>query len=176
MDAALLQNLIAGGGSNSQFIGGLVVVLLYAVVGLLSAVGSIVIFRRVFQGRWEQLFWSSFLIMIAAFYLSFAAYFGASADAWQTELIIVAIVLVCAVAGLYYRPAIALGYVIHGLWDLSHSVSGASLWGLPLTEIPLGYDVFCLTYDLTVAGYLMFSDTAWDAPGRFAPYFWRNMP
>jgi Family of unknown function (DUF6010) len=174
MDAALLQNLIAGVGSSSQFIGGLIVVLLYAVVGLFSAVGSIVIFRRVFQGRWEQVFWSSFLVMIAAFYLSFAAYFGASADAWQTELTFVGVVLVCAVAGLFYRPAIALGYVMHGLWDFSHGASGTSLWGLSLSEIPLGYDIFCLTYDLTVAGYLTFSDTAWEAPGRFDPYFWRN--
>jgi hypothetical protein len=176
MDATLLQSLIAGAGSSSQFIGGLVVALLYAVVGLLGAVGSIVIVRRVFQGRWEQAFWSSFLIAIAAFYLGFAAYFGALADAWQTELVGVAIFIVFAVVGLFSRPVLALGYVMHGLWDLSHGVSGTSLWELPLTEIPLGYDVFCLTYDLTVAGYLMFSDTAWDAPGRFDPYFWRNRP
>ena len=52
MDSALLQNLMAGAGSSSQFIGGLVVVLLYAVIGLLSAMGSILIFRQLFQGRW----------------------------------------------------------------------------------------------------------------------------
>jgi hypothetical protein len=176
MKTALLQNLIAGGGSSSQLIGGLVVLVLYAVVGLLGAIGSIVIFRRLFQGRWEQFFWAAFLVVIAAFYLSFAAYFEASVHAWQTELIFVAVVLVCALAGLFYRPALALGFVIHGLWDLSHSLSGSSLWGLPITEIPLGYGIFCLTYDLTVAGYLMFSDTTWDAPGRFDPYFWRNRP
>jgi biopolymer transport protein ExbB/TolQ len=53
MDSALLQNLLAGTGSSSQFIGGLVVALLYVVVGLLGAIGSIVVFRRIFQGRWE---------------------------------------------------------------------------------------------------------------------------
>jgi len=37
MNAALLQNLIAGAESSSQFIGGLVVLVLYAVVGLLGA-------------------------------------------------------------------------------------------------------------------------------------------
>jgi hypothetical protein len=78
MDSALLQNLMAGAGSSSQFIGGLVVALLYVVIGLLAAIGSIVVFRRIFQGRWEQIFWASFLVVIAAFYLSFAAYFGAS--------------------------------------------------------------------------------------------------
>jgi hypothetical protein len=78
MDSALLQNLIAGAGSRSQFIGGLVVALLYVVIGLLGAIGSILIFRRIFQGRWEQIFWTFFLVVIAAFYLSFAAYFEAS--------------------------------------------------------------------------------------------------
>jgi hypothetical protein len=87
MDSALLQNLMAGAGSSSQFIGGLVVALLYVVIGLLSAIGSILIFRRIFQGRWEQIFWTSFLVVIAAFYLSFAAYFGASTHAWQTEVV-----------------------------------------------------------------------------------------
>ena len=173
MDSALLQDLLAGTGSSSQFTGGLVVALLYVVIGLRSAIGSIVIFRRAFQGRWEQVFWSSFLIVIAAFYLGFAAYFGALADAWQTELVGVAVFIVFAVVGLFSRPALALGYVVHGLWDLSHSVSGSSLSGLSITEIPLGYGLFCLTYDLTVATYLMISDTTWDAPGRFDPYFWR---
>ena len=69
MNSALLQNLIAGAGPTSQFAGGLVVVTLYAVIGLLAAAGSIFIFRRIFQGRWEQLFWASFLVVIAAFYL-----------------------------------------------------------------------------------------------------------
>jgi hypothetical protein len=36
MDSALLQNLMAGAGSSSQFIGGLVVALLYVVIGLLT--------------------------------------------------------------------------------------------------------------------------------------------
>jgi hypothetical protein len=173
MDTALLQNLVAGAGSGSQFIGGLVVALLYAVVGLLGAIGSIVVFRRIFQGRWEQIFWASFLVVIAAFYLSFAAYFGASTHAWQTELIGVAVFLVCAVGGLFSRSAIALGYVMHGLWDLSHCLSGSSLVGLSITEIPLGYGIFCSTFDFVVACYLMISDSAWHEPGKLDLYFWR---
>jgi hypothetical protein len=50
MDSALLQNLIAGAGSSSQFIGGVVVAVLYLVIGLLSAIGSVFVFRRIFQG------------------------------------------------------------------------------------------------------------------------------
>ena len=49
MDFALLQNLIAGARSSSQFIGGLVVALLYVVIGMLSAIGSILIFRQIFK-------------------------------------------------------------------------------------------------------------------------------
>jgi hypothetical protein len=174
MDSALLQNLIAGAGSSSQLIGGLVVALLYLVIGLLSAIGSIFVFRRMFQGRWEQIFWACFLVVIAAFYLSFAAYFAAPPHAWRTELIGVAIFLVCALCGLFSRAAIAVGYVMHGLWDLSHSLSGSSFAGMSITDIPLGYGIFCSTYDFVVAGYLMISDTAWRDAGKVDLYFWRH--
>jgi hypothetical protein len=171
MDTTLLQTLMAGAGSSSQFVGGLVVALLYAVIGVLGAIGSILVFRQIFQGRWEQIFWSLFLVVIAAFYLSFAAYFGASTHAWQTEVIGVAVFLVCAVGGLFSRPVIAVGYVMHGLWDLSHCLSGSSLAGLSITETPLGYGIFCSTYDFVVACYLMISNTAWHESGKFDPYF-----
>src|SRR5215468_7950640 len=120
LDSALLHNLIAGAGSSSQFIGGLVVAMLYAVIGLLGAIGSILLFQRMFLARWEQIFWASFLVVIAAFYLSFAAFFGASSHAWRTELIGVGLFLLCGLGGLFSRSAIAIGYVLHGLWDLSH--------------------------------------------------------
>jgi hypothetical protein len=151
MDSALLKTLMAGAGSTSQFVGGLIIALLFVVIGLLSAIGSILIFRRIFQGRWEQIFWTSFLVVIAAFYLSFAAYFGASSGGWQTEVVGVLVFLVFALGGLFSRSAIAIGYVMHGLWDLSHCLSGSSLAGLSMTEIPLGYGIFCSTYDFTVA-------------------------
>ena len=67
MDSTLLRNLMAGAGSSSQLVGGLVVALLYAVVGVLGAIGSILVFRQIFQGRWEQIFWAAFLVVIAAF-------------------------------------------------------------------------------------------------------------
>src|SRR6516164_9861945 len=136
MESALLRNLVAGAGSSSQFIGGLAIALLYVVIGLLGAIGSILIFRRIFRGRWEQIFWTSFLVVIAAFYLSFAAYFGASSHAWQTELVGVVVFLFFAVGGVFSRSAIASGYVMHGLWDLSHCLSGSSLAGLSMTETP----------------------------------------
>ena len=175
MESALLRNLVAGAGSSSQFIGGLAIALLYVVIGLLGAIGSILVFRRIFQGRWEQIFWTSFLVVIAAFYLSFAAYFGASTHAWRTEVSGVAVFLVFAVGGLFLRSAIAVGYVMHGIWDLSHCLSGSSLAGLSITDIPLGYGIFCSSYDFIVASYLMISDTAWREPGSADIYFWRHL-
>jgi hypothetical protein len=38
---------------------GLVVASLYVVIGFLGAIGSIFVVRRIFQGRWEQIFWAS---------------------------------------------------------------------------------------------------------------------
>jgi hypothetical protein len=114
--------------------------------------------------------------VIAAFYLSFAAYFGASIHAWQTETVGVAIFLVFAVGGLFSRSAIAVGYVMHGLWDLSHCLSGSSLAGLSMTETPLGYGIFCSTFDFVVAYYLVISDSVWHEAGRFDLYLWRHRP
>jgi len=174
MDSTLLQSLIAGAGSSSQFIGGLVVAMLYFVVGVLAAIGSIIVFRRIFHGRWEQIAWALYLAVIAGFYLSFAAFFEASIPAWQTEVVAVSVFLVFAVAGLFFRSAIAVGYILHGLWDLSHCLSGSSLAGLSITETPLGYGIFCSTLDFTVAYYLMISDTPWHKPGTVNLYFWRQ--
>jgi hypothetical protein len=49
VESALLKNLMTGAGSSGQFIGGVVVTLLYAVIGLLSAIGSILVVRCMFQ-------------------------------------------------------------------------------------------------------------------------------
>lgn len=174
MNAALLLNLTTGAGSSSHLIGGLVIALLYLTIGLLSVIGSIIIFRRMFQGRWEQIFWAAFLVAIAAFYLSFAAYFDASTHAWKTELAGVALFLACAAGGLFFRPLIAVGYIMHGLWDVSHSLAGSALMGLSITEIPVGYAIFCMAYDFPVAYYLMTSNTPWDSPGKFNLNFWRD--
>jgi hypothetical protein len=175
MNSALLQNLVSGAESGSQFVAGLIVALLFAFIGLLSAIGSIFIFRRIFQGRWEQIFWASFLVVIAGFYLSFAAYFHASTNVWKTELIAVIMFSIWAMVGLFFRPAIALGYLMHGIWDLSHSFFTPLLAGVALTEIPLGYGVFCLFYDLIVAFYVMRNNGKWNEPGKFDPFFWRHV-
>jgi hypothetical protein len=59
-------------GSDVGFI---VIVTLYAVIGLLAAGGSTVLSQKLFSGKAEQTFYGAFLIPIAGFYLAFAAYF-----------------------------------------------------------------------------------------------------
>jgi hypothetical protein len=49
------------------------VVIIYAVIGLLAATGAIFIARKILAPKTEQIFYAMFLIMIAAFYLAFAA-------------------------------------------------------------------------------------------------------
>jgi hypothetical protein len=101
-----MQSLLAGAGSSSQFIGGLVVALLYVYIGLFAAIGSIFVFRRIFRGRWEQIFLLS--CRNCRLLSELRCHFGASIHAWQTELVGVAVFLVCAVGGLFSRSAIAL--------------------------------------------------------------------
>src|SRR5256885_17125745 len=62
--------------------GFLVIVVLYATIGLLAAAGAISITRRIFGPRAEQVFYGLFLVIIAAFYLAFVAYFG-NAAVWR---------------------------------------------------------------------------------------------
>ena len=83
-----------------SMLGFVVIAILYVVIGLMAARGTICIFRKILSPKPEQMLYAMFLILIAALYLAFVAYFGA-ATAWQLEtavvLAFVAIgLLVCA--------------------------------------------------------------------------------
>jgi hypothetical protein len=56
-----------------HMLGFVVIVILYATIGFLAAAGAIVIARKVFATKAEQIFYAMFLIMIAALYLAFTA-------------------------------------------------------------------------------------------------------
>ena len=62
-----------------SMLGFLVIVVLYATIGLLAATGAISITRKIFGPKTEQVFYGLFLVIIAAFYLAFVAYFGNAA-------------------------------------------------------------------------------------------------
>jgi hypothetical protein len=149
--------------------GFIVVVILYAVIGGLAASGTIFIVRRVFAPKAEQIFYAMFLIMIAAFYLAFTAYFGASA-AWRLEAGVVAVYAVIGALGVRLPFALIVGYSLHGAWDLLHELQahGAYSGFEPgqLTAIPLAYGVFCASFDLCVAGYSYARRSQWIAAWR----------
>ena len=71
-----------------NMLGFVVIVILYAVIGLMASAGVILIARKMLPPKAEQIFYAMFLIMIAAFYLAFVAYFG-MATAWRLETAVV---------------------------------------------------------------------------------------
>lgn len=97
-------------------LGFVVIVILYAVIGLLAAAGTISIARNIFATKVEQIFYAMFLIMIAAFYLAFAAYFGA-ATAWRLETAVVVVFVAIALPGALLPLALIVRYSLHGLYS-----------------------------------------------------------
>jgi uncharacterized protein DUF6010 len=137
----------------------------------LAAAGAIVTVRKVLAPRWEQVFYGMFLILIAAFYLAFAAYFGA-ATALRMETVAVVVFAAIGLFGARLPVALMVGYPLHGLWDLAHELQaqGFSAFGPgQLTAIPLAYGVFCATFDFCMAGYFHARRLEWEAAWKPAP-------
>ena len=149
-----------------SMLGFVVIVILYAVIGLMAAAGAIFIARKILAPKSEQIFYAMFLIMIAAFYLAFAAYFGV-ASAWRLETAVVVAFVAIALPGASLPFALILGYSLHGLWDLLHELQahGAHSAFEPgqLTPIPLAYGVFCLAFDFCMAAYFYTRRAEWIA-------------
>jgi Family of unknown function (DUF6010) len=142
-----------------------VIVVFYAAVGLLAATGAVSITQKVFGPRAEQVFYGLFLAMIAAFYLAFVVYFG-NAAAWRAETVAVVLFALIGLFGVRLPIAVAVGYPLHGFWDLLHELQaqGYSLFGPgQLTAIPLAYGVFCAAFDIYVAGYAYARRAEWSA-------------
>jgi hypothetical protein len=153
-------------GQGHSMLGFVVIVILYAVIGLTAARGTICIFRKVFTPKSEQVFYAMFLIMVAAFYLAFAAYFGA-VTAWQLETTVVVAFAAIALLGVRLPFALIVGYSMHGLWDLLHELhahGGHSAFETgQLTAIPLAYGFFCAAFDFCMAAYFYVRRAEWSA-------------
>lgn len=149
----------------SSTMGFLVILMIYASVGVFAVIGSAVVTRKLFSPKGEQIFYAGFLMAIAAFYLAFAAYFGAAPDAWHTETRAVLVFCGFALIGLRLPSALMLGYLLHGAWDLLHELQahGAASAFAPgqSTEIPLAYGVFCATFDVGIAVYFYLRRKDW---------------
>ncbi len=151
--------------------GFVVIVILYAVIGLMAATGCIFIVRKILAPKAEQIFYAMFLIMIAAFYLAFAAYFGV-ATAWRLETVIVLAFVAIALAGARLPFVLIVGYSLHAVWDLLHELQahGASAFEPgQLTPIPLAYGIFCAAFDLCMAAYFYTRRAEWIAAWKATP-------
>jgi hypothetical protein len=150
---------------ETSTLGFVVIVILYATVGVLAAAGSVFITQKFLRPKGEQVFYGLFLVMIAAFYLAFGAYFE-SDKAWRVETTAVVAFAVVGIVGVRVPVAVMVGYPLHGLWDLLHELSahgnGVGFKPEQLTAVPLAYGVFCAAFDVFIAVY------AWKRRGEWA--------
>ena len=154
-----------------SMLGFVVIVILYAVIGLLAATGAVSITQKVLGPRAEQVFYGLFLVMIAAFYLAFVAYFG-NATAWRVETAAVVLFALVGVFGVRLPIALFVAYPLHGIWDLLHELQaqGYSLFEPgDLTAVPLAYGVFCAAFDMYIAGYAYARRGEWSAAWTAQP-------
>lgn len=152
-------------------LGFVLIAIWYAVIGLMAAFGTIWINRKMLTAKREQTFYAIFLIVVAAFYLVFVAYFEVP-TAWRTETIAVFVFVVLGVLGLRLPVALIIGYPLHGLWDLVHEIQAHGVWSAfepsQLTAIPLAYGVFCAVYDFSMAFYFYRRRVEWSAARKGA--------
>jgi hypothetical protein len=148
----------------SQMLGFVVIVILYAMIGLMAATGAIFIIRKIFTPKAEQIFYAMFLIMIAAFYLAFANYFRIT-TAWRLEIAAVFAFVAIALPGARLPFVLMVGYSLHGVWDLLHELQAHGVYSAfepgQLTPIPLAYGFFCAAFDFCMAAYFYARRAEW---------------
>lgn len=145
----------------------LIILGLYAVIGVSAVIGTAVVTRKLLAPKWEQAFYAGLLVAIAAFYLAFAAYFDAGQAAWRVEFAAVLVFSGLALIGVRVPVALMLGYVLHGGWDFLHELQahGTAIALAPgqATEIPLAYGALCAAFDLGLAAYVYLRRAEWAA-------------
>ena len=148
-----------------SMIGFLVIVVLYATIGLLAAAGAISITRKI-GPKAEQVLYGLFLVIIAALYLAFVAYFG-KATAWRVETAAVVFFALVGLFGVRLPIALVVGYALHGAWDLVHELQAqgaiSTYYLGPLTAVPLAYGVFCAAFDVCIAAHAFKRRAEWSA-------------
>ena len=148
-----------------SMLGFLVIVVLYATIGLLAAAGVISITRKI-GPKAEQVLYGLFLVIIAALYLAFVAYFG-KATAWRVETAVVVFFALVGLFGVRLPIALVIGYALHGAWDLVHELQAqgaiSPYYLGQLTAVPLAYGVFCAALDVCIAAYAFKRRDEWSA-------------
>ena len=129
-------------------------------IGIILALGVSAYATAVGLDR-DRAFYPTVLIVIAAYYVLFAA-MGGSGRVMVVESVVMAVFVVAASLG--FRRSLWLvvaGLAAHGVQDLFH----AQLVANP--GVPVWWPAFCLTYDVVAAGYLAWRLTR--HPGVVAP-------
>jgi Family of unknown function (DUF6010) len=156
-----------------RMLGFVVILILYASIGVMAAAGCISISRKILGPKAEQIFYAIFLMMIAAFYLAFTAYLGAE-SAWRLETAVVVVFVAIGLLGARLPFALVVGYSLHGLWDLLHELQAHGAYSAfepsLLTPIPLAYGVFCLAFDFGMAAYIYARRAEWIAAWKAVPH------
>lgn len=154
---------------SSRVIGFVVIAILYVVIGILAAAGTIALSRKIFRPPAEQIFYGVLLVCIALLYLAFTAYFGV-ASAWRTESGAVLVFAAIGLVGTRVPLALVVGYFLHGVWDALHEAH-LHAWGSVFepgqaTAVPLAYGFFCATLDFVVAIYAYSRRGEWSRAGN----------
>ena len=91
------------------------------------------------------------LAVVAAIYVGFALR-DARPKPLMIELVFAGITLSLVLAGLWWHPwMLALGYFLHGVWDLLHTGRRRVID----TQLPWWYALFCIAFDWPVAAFMM---------------------
>lgn len=134
--------------------------LLYLIVGLLAAGGSIALTSKHFTSRGQQIAYGVLLTPIAAIYLAFLAHLSPSTP-WRAELVSAAAFSLLGLMGTRLTPILMLAYLGHGAWDLLHEVLMHQGRLGKFTPIPLAYGVFCAAFDWLLVGYFWTRRSDW---------------
>lgn len=117
------------------------------VIGIVSSLGVAMLARGAGFGR-DRAFYPTILIVVAHYYVLFAAMAGATSVLWM-ESIIMAGFLTLAVLGFRSNPwLVVMGLIGHGLFDAVHGFlfvnPGAPAW----------WPAFCLSFDVGAAAFM----------------------
>ncbi len=129
------------------------------VVGLVLSIAVALFARGVGLDR-DRAFYPTVLIVVASYYVLFAAISGSIETVLLESLVMTAFVI-AAVAGFKRRPWITVGALAaHGIQDAVHSHIVAN------TGVPAWWPAWCLAYDIGAAGALAWLLMRADVAGR----------
>ena len=118
------------------------------VMGFVIAVVGIIAVRSIYP-REDDAFWRTGLVIAAIIYVVFS-FFGGSVQWMLIEMGGVVLYFGLAVlAKRYSLLFLALGWVLHILWDMLLHAGGVPSF------VPAWYPTLCLGFDLAIAGYVI---------------------